>query len=98
TEGASTQIAELQFVQQIGGMVYAASGEWDKAEQILIKAIENAKTTGDLRAFEESSVILIHLFIHLFSIILKHTSRFFLQMSIILKEKFLKVLQHSKKY
>jgi len=61
-EAAGKQLDVQKTVLQMQGMLFAGQAEWNKAIDSFTKAIEAAKTVGDLRTFEESVVFLATVF------------------------------------
>eukprot|EP01119_Soliformovum_irregulare_P011079 TRINITY_DN2752_c0_g1_i4.p1 TRINITY_DN2752_c0_g1~~TRINITY_DN2752_c0_g1_i4.p1 ORF type:complete len:1020 (-),score=406.21 TRINITY_DN2752_c0_g1_i4:7-3066(-) len=54
---AGTQLDVLKNVHQFAGMVHASMAKWDDSLASFNLAIDAAKTVGDLRSWEESTVL-----------------------------------------
>jgi tetratricopeptide (TPR) repeat protein len=57
-EAAGKQLDVLKKVLQISGMVYSGRGDFEKANDCLVRARDAATTIGDLKSWEETSVLL----------------------------------------
>lgn len=57
-EKANAQVDVEKTIYEIAGMIACSSAQWDKAEQAFNKSLDCAKTVGDLRTFEELTVLI----------------------------------------
>lgn len=57
-EQAGRQLDVLKVIEQICGIVYAGQAQWAQAKTAFEKAVDAARTVGDLKSLEESSLLL----------------------------------------
>ena len=55
-ELAGKQLDVLKTIEQLSGIIYAGLAKWDQATSAFEKAIDAAKTVGDLKSLEESTL------------------------------------------